>query len=254
MPIDQKSPIKILIFNPNSSQSITDGLQNSLVALTENNVQLTFLTGPKSSPESINDAITSIQSAHECFQMVKSQYNSCSDFDAILVCCFSDHPLSSMLRLAQPKLSIMHILDSGILSALLMSQGKPFGILTTGFQWVPELNSAVGKVLGSNSKSNDRYIGCYATGLGVLQLRDPNQKEFVEKTIIEYSSQMAKQGIGAVILGCAGFTGMESIVRKGLAVGLNGDVEAARQIAIIDSAKAGLELLTAQVRMNKQMY
>lgn len=95
----------------------------------------------------------------------------------------------------------MHILDTAINHA--MSCGaSTFGIITTGKAMVPDIDAGVRSYLGGVS---DRYKGCVATGLGVLELGDPNSKERVESKIKEDSARLAlEKGAEAIILGCAG--------------------------------------------------
>lgn len=249
-------PTRILIYNPNSSKSITDGLQSILDPIKDSGIELDFQSGPTgTAPESINDVPTSIQSAQAGYEFLVNGGDGKGSIEkqykAILICCFSDHPLVNMLRHILPaNVSIMHLLESGLIAALSSSRSRPIGIITTGKDMVRDIDAGVAAFFGSSAKANDRYAGCLATGLGVLQLRDPEQKQYVERTIRQQSAELAKRGVGAVMLGCAGMAGMEDIVRKGLADHL-GEQEA-NQIAIIDTAKAGLHLLTAQTRMNKE--
>ncbi|MCO5589889.1 hypothetical protein L7F22_043858 [Adiantum nelumboides] len=244
---------RILIYNPNSSKSITDGLRNILDPIKDSGIELDYESGPSSAPTSINDTPTSIQSSQAGFEFLigaDEGKSIISKYKAILICCFSDHPLVDMLRHILPAhITIMHLLESGLIAGLTSSRGRPIGIITTGADMVRDIDAGVAAFFGSSAKGNDRYAGCVATNLGVLQLRDPTQKEHVENTIRQQSAEFAKRGVGAVMLGCAGMAGMENIVRKGLADYLG---EKANQIAIIDTAKAGLHLLTAQTRLNKE--
>ena len=252
-------PSRILIYNPNSSQSILDGLKSILEPIKEDGIEIDYRSGPNSAPESINDVITSIQSSKVGFDDLigKDKGEKLSKtYKAILVCCFSHHPLVKMLENFFSKnkinsIKVMHLLQSGLLASLAFSApaGNSIGIITTGKEMVKDIDDGIASFFGSSAKSNDRYAGCIATGLGVLQLRDPSQQEIVENTIRQHSAELAKRGVGAIMLGCAGMAGMEHIVRKGLADHLG---EQANQIAIIDTAKAGLLLLTAQIRMNRE--
>lgn len=246
---------RILIYNPNSSESITNGLKSILDPIKDVGIQLTFQSGPSTAPESINDAPTSIQSAQAGYETLIGRDGGSSlqkKYDAILICCFSDHPLVNMLRHVLPAhITVMHLLESGLIAGLTSSGGRPIGIITTGADMVRDIDAGIAAFFGSSAKGNDRYAGCIATNLGVLQLRDLSQKEHVEETIRRQCAELAKRGIGAVILGCAGMAGMEAIVRKGLADHLGKE---ANRVAIIDTAKAGLHLLTAQTRLNKEIF
>ena len=259
---------RILVVNPNSSevrmgdvsglasrltaaqltlQSITAGLASSLEAVQPAGVRLSFLTGSSQCPPSINDAPTSIQSAQAVYaQIAKSSSLSPLAYstDAILICCFSDHPLVAMLRHRYPSLPCMHILESAISAALSSSQ-RPFAILTTGADMVHDIDRGV---LGFMGGVSARYAGCLATNLGVLELRDENSQEKVHRVIKEKVAELGHRGVGAIVLGCAGMAGMEPYIRECLTASI-GD-NAASAVAIIDGAKAGIHLLAGMARCN----
>lgn len=172
--------------------------------------RLTFLTGPSASPPSINDAVTSIQSAQAVFTSGAGSARSFSDdaeirraHRAVLVCCFSNHPLAGMIRQACPGVPALHILDTAVSAALACSSGAPFGILTTGRAMVPDIDQGVLQYLGGAST---RYAGCVPTDLGVLELQDrePSVREKVQRVIREKAALLAQRNAGAIILGCAG--------------------------------------------------
>jgi allantoin racemase len=85
------SAIKLLIINPNSSQSITDALKRSLTSAS-NSVSLTFFTGPSDAPRGISDDVTARQST-ECAMRVLVGHEpdgvgpKLESYDGILVCC-----------------------------------------------------------------------------------------------------------------------------------------------------------------------
>ncbi len=78
------APASILVINPNSSQSITDGLKETLVAPPE--AKLMFYTAPSHAPPSVNDIVTANLTATACFQdIVEKQL--LEKHDGFLVCC-----------------------------------------------------------------------------------------------------------------------------------------------------------------------
>lgn len=231
---------------PIGLQSITAGLASSLEAVQPAGVCLSFLTGSSQCPPSINDAPTSIQSAQAVYtQLTTSPSSSLADStDAVLICCFSDHPLVPMLRHRYPRLPCIHILESAISAALSSSQ-RPFAILTTGADMVHDIDRGV---LGFMGGVSARYAGCLATNLGVLELRDENSQEKVQRVINEKVAELGHRGVGAIVLGCAGMAGMEPFIRQCLSASI-GDT-ASSAMAIIDGAKAGIHLLAGMARCN----
>lgn len=77
--------IRILIINPNSSSVITDGLRASLTSVPPD-VELSFYTGPTSSPSAITDITTAVLSASACWEDIQAR-DLLKSYDGFLVCC-----------------------------------------------------------------------------------------------------------------------------------------------------------------------
>lgn len=230
------APASILVINPNSSQSITDGLKETLVAPPE--AKLMFYTAPSHAPPSINDIVTANLTATACFQdIVEKQL--LEKHDGFLVCCFSDHPLAHMLREVTTKPTI-GIFEAAITQALLV--GKRFGVVTTGTGYKFNLYNGVRAFMGASS---ERFAGLVTTGLGVVELRE-GDREKIEKNVKEASGEMASQGADVILLGCAGMAGMELLVEQGAAEANPG----LPPVRVLDGAKAGVEMLSALIRLS----
>ncbi|GAC71996.1 hypothetical protein L1887_46813 [Cichorium endivia] len=236
------SSVALYVVNPNSSTVITSALAASLAV--PPGCHANFVTGPPSSPESIQDIPGSIISAAETYRSLVA--SSPSDdlalhpADAFLVACFSDHPLVGMLRQKCPSKPAVHLLEAAVVHAL--SAGNRFGVLTTGRSVVPDVEAGVRKLLGGNS---DRYVGTHATGLGVVELQTGN-REKVEAAITSGAQKLAASGADVIILGCAGMTGMQPLVRRACAA-LGPDYA---NVAVIDGAIAGMHILAGLARTN----
>ncbi|KAK0227302.1 Asp/Glu/hydantoin racemase [Armillaria nabsnona] len=201
------APASILVINPNSSQSITDGLK---VAPPE--ARLTFYMAPSHARPFIIEK-----------QLLEKH-------DGFLVCCFSDHLLAHMLHEVMTKPTI-GIFEAAITQALLI--GKRFGVVTTGTGYKFNLYNGVRAFMGANSK---RFAGLVTTGLGVVELREGDRKK-IEKNMKEASGEMASQGADVILLGCAGMAGMESLVKQGAAKANPG----LPPVRVLDDAKAGVD-------------
>lgn len=80
--------ISILVINPNSSQSITDGLASSLVPSVAGlpNVELDFYTGPAHVAAAIVDYSTMASTSVHCYEdLLKS--GKLDKYDGYLCCC-----------------------------------------------------------------------------------------------------------------------------------------------------------------------
>ncbi|KAJ6604414.1 Asp/Glu/hydantoin racemase [Mycena vulgaris] len=225
-------PTSILVINPNSSQSVTDGLEEALRVPPE--TTLTFYTAPGDAPPSINDATTGTISAAVCFRDIVEK-GLIDKYDGFLVSCFSDHPLVHMLRETTTKPAI-GILQASIVHSLLV--GQRFGIIATGTGYIYSRYSEVGAFLGGHS---DKFAGMVPSGLGVVELRE-GDRNHVESMMKKASSKLAELA-DVMILGCAGMAGMEGLVQAGVKEGGFGPVK------VVDGNKAGVEMLAALVRL-----
>lgn len=76
----------ILVINPNSSKSITDGLQSALEALCPAAVKLEFYTAPSYAPAAISDFRTMNTTSTHCYEDLLKR-GAFQRYDAFLVCC-----------------------------------------------------------------------------------------------------------------------------------------------------------------------
>ncbi|KAF8213315.1 WD40-repeat-containing domain protein [Mycena galopus ATCC 62051] len=226
-------PTSILVINPNSSQSVTDGLSSALRAPPEAN--LTFYTAPADAPPSINNASQGTFSAGICFRDILDK-GLIETYDGFVVSCFSEHPLVGMLREATRK-PVLGILHASIVQALLC--GTRFGIVATGAGYRYDRVAEVRNVLGATS---DRFAGLVPSGLGVVELRE-GDRAHVEKSMKRASGELALLGADVIILGCAGMAGMEGLVQSGVKEKGFGEVK------VVDGNKAGVEMVAVLVRV-----
>lgn len=83
-------PTSILVINPNSSKSVTDGLEEALRAPPE--TTLAFYTAPADAPNAINDATTGTLSAAACFRDLVEK-GLIDQYDGFLVSCCESYIL-----------------------------------------------------------------------------------------------------------------------------------------------------------------
>lgn len=131
--------------------------------------------------------------------------------------------------------------DASLALSLLL--GRRFAILTTVGPMVPGLEAGVGRFLGAGG--GGRFAGAFASGLGVLELHDEQAAERVAQTMRATAGACRRAGADVVVLGCAGMSGMEGLVRAGYAQD-GGD---GGQVKVVDGVKAGVEMLVALCRM-----
>lgn len=236
------APVSILLINPNSSESMTKGLEPILADLVDAQLNLHYHTGPEQAPPSVNDYTTSVLSAAHTFASLlprlRSKQEQQRDSDgpnAYLVACFSDHPLVGMLREHTSK-PVLGIFEASIMHALAL--GRPFGIVTTGKYWEVALTEGVKRIFGSAPSA---FVGVETTGMTALELHDL-PPEGVAERIAAAASRIVARGARTIIMGCAGMSGMEDAVRAGC----GGEL-----VQIVDAVRSGVMTLEGLVRAQK---
>ncbi|GAA5825772.1 hypothetical protein JCM11251_000364 [Rhodosporidiobolus azoricus] len=252
--------LPILICNPNCTVAMTDGLRPLLEPFIASSVlpPPTFFTAPKGIPSINND-----QDCHESAEIVLP-YLTCPIFNdepsetllsthsAVLIACYSVHPLVSKLK-ALTSRPVIGIFEASVVASLSLLAGSPhakFGIVTTGAVWDGILSTGVRDLLGASDSA--RFAGVATTGLNATELHDAPadevKKRLKEATVrlIRKASEGGKGKLSAVCLGCAGMAGMDETVREACVQEL-GEEEGSR-VHIVDGVKAGYALLEGMVR------
>ncbi|BGP15854.1 hypothetical protein JCM10213_005660 [Rhodosporidiobolus nylandii] len=259
--------LPILVVNPNTTATMTDGLKPLLESFIGSSTlpPPTFFTAPEGVP-SINNGEDCHRSANLVLPDLVRPFSSTSSssstsilssHSAVLVACYSVHPLVSLLKAhlsahSLPPKPILGIFEASILSSLSLLAGEPsahFGIVTTGAVWEQLLSDGVRDFLGAERSA--KFAGVETTGLSAVELHDaPDVKERLKeatKRLIRKASEDGQGRLGAVCLGCAGMAGMDETIRKACVEEL-GEEDGAK-VAIVDGVKAGYAMLEAEVRM-----
>ncbi|KAF2190233.1 hypothetical protein K469DRAFT_699839 [Zopfia rhizophila CBS 207.26] len=237
----------ILVINPNSTESMTDGLRPLVDSLQFQDTTHDFLTAP-SGPKSINDEDDAVESVKHCLPALESllvRYNG------FLIACYSKHPLVPILKgdltIKEGRKPVTGIFEASVSTSLqIIHPDEQFGIVSTGKVWEKILSEAVVDFLGTRSEASKRFAGVETTGLTATDLHDAPPEE-VRKRMKDAVKRLLKKGkIGAICLGCAGMSGMDEIVREACVEEL-GDHEGSR-IRIVDGVQAGVAWLEGAIR------
>ena len=177
----QNKPPKILLLNPNSSQSMTEGMTSSLLQTADlglglvSSTEIHSYTAPTGSgaPGSINDGADIPASTAA---VLADPGLRAEEYDGILVACFSVHPLVRALQSPAPGAgagsgsrprAVIGIFEASILTALALLRPPPtspappegkeeeeepekWGIVTTGKFWESHLTAGVHAFLGTS--------------------------------------------------------------------------------------------------------
>jgi Asp/Glu/hydantoin racemase len=243
---------RILLINPNSSKSMTDGLSNLLKDMNRHGTtssQIETYTAP-SGPPSINNEDDALESAKIVLADLEPRL---SQYDAYLVACYSVHPLVGMLRKkVPPHVHVTGIFESSISTSLsLLPLGSSsgysrFGIVSTGTYWEKALSDGVKDFLEVEDLKNcKRFKGVETTGLNAGELHTA-PPELVRRKMMEATKRLVKdKDVRVVCLGCAGMAGLDAVVEEALVEELGED---AKYVYVLDGVKAGLGMLESLLR------
>ncbi|KXT17662.1 hypothetical protein AC579_9042 [Pseudocercospora musae] len=227
----QDKKIRILLCNPNATQSMTNSCLKMVSATLAPDVSITGFTGPSNdAPTAIEGAFDSVLSSAACARAL-IPIQETENYHAILVACYSSHPLIPMLR-EEFEIPVIGIMEASLLAARTL--GARFGIVAT---------SQRSKVMHQDSVKHYGMEG-YCAGiescdLGVLDLeRLPRQE--VLNVMRKVAKKLVEQGAEVLTLGCAGMTDMRSAVEE---------VVAEEGVQVVDGVVAGIQHLVGIVRM-----
>ncbi|KAF7190410.1 N-carbamoyl-D-amino acid hydrolase [Pseudocercospora fuligena] len=228
----QEKKIRILLCNPNATQSMTDSCLKMVSATLPPDVSVDGFTGPSNdAPTAIEGTFDSVLSSAACARaLIPIQERE--SYDAILVACYSNHPLIPMLR-EEFEIPIIGIMEASLLAARTL--GARFGIVAT---------SQRSKVM---HKDSVKYYGMegYCAGiescdLGVLDLERLPREEVLSVMRKVAKKLVYEDGAEVLTLGCAGMTDMKSAVEE---------VVAEEGVQVVDGVVAGVQHLVGIVRM-----
>ncbi|KAI0857356.1 hydantoin racemase [Xylaria cubensis] len=240
---------KILLLNPNSSSSMTDGMKTVIndVNLPHSTEVYTY-TAPPDSPASINDG-TDIKASTEA---VLADFNAASQYDGIVVACFSVHPLVSELqsRSQSNSTAVTGIFEASVLAAIsLLRPDQKWGIVTTGKFWESHLSDGVHVFLGANiDGGNAKFAGVESTGLNASDFHHGVDPAVVRQKLKTATKRLLGAGdVTVVVMGCAGMAGLEEIIREAASEEF-GEEFAYEKLHVIDGVRAGIMQVDHMIR------
>ncbi|KAK8067499.1 hydantoin racemase [Apiospora saccharicola] len=237
-------PTRILVLNPNSSQSMTDGLEPIINSVDLGpSAEVHTFTAPKSSPASINDD-EDIEASYNV-AWTNFMNHDPEQWDCVLVACFSVHPLVKTIGSAYPEAAVTGIFEASVLAATSLTgrTGDKWGIITTGKFWEEHLTRGVAEYLGGkgapNLGPNSPFAGVESTGLNASDFHHGVDPAVVTQKIREATLRLLEKGVGCIVMGCAGMAGLEETIRSA-ACEEKGERWAYETLHVVDGVRAGL--------------
>jgi allantoin racemase len=220
--------MRLLMINPNTSQSFTDKIQAIASEYKQPTTELvvkTALSGPRSI-ESIYDEILSSPGTLECLIEEKDE------FDGFIIACYSDHPVIYAMREITDK-PVLGIAEASMIMACML--GSKFSVVTTNNEWKPLLWDAV-----HHYGFEKRCASIRTTGMGVLALEHSDSNSTTELIKAESKKAIEEDGAEVICLGCAGMAGLDK------------ELEDEFGVPFIDGVVAALLLMEGLTRYNKR--
>ncbi|KAL7796120.1 Asp/Glu/hydantoin racemase [Trichoderma ceciliae] len=253
------SGIHILLLNPNSSLIMTKTMESaaSTIATLCPSVYISTYTAPEPSPASIDNdedvqaSVRAVVNDLEFETLLQSK-----TYDAVLVACFSAHPLVKQLAHSLKTVPVTGIFEASILTALSLipiveagaQQQQKWGIVTTGAFWETHLSNGVAAFLGqpqaptsaasSSGISDHRFAGVFSTGLNAGDFHAIPQEQ-INVSLRQATRRLLSSGnITCVVMGCGGMGGLKDMIRT-IVIQEYG-LDRAKDVCIVDGVQAGV--------------
>lgn len=188
--------IKTLIINPNSDDSMTESIRELVEEFKPEYIEINVI-GMKDTPKFIDSMDTIAQTYEETLKTIKSLED---EYEIFILACHLDPNLAELRK--QTDKIIIGICESSLLYSQML--GKRFSIIGSSDKTV-KLKTNLANTYGASSDLD--YVG-YPDDLikGELKDRLLSASKFAKE---KYNSD-------AIVLGCAGFVGIDSFIEKSL--------------------------------------
>ncbi len=216
--------MKIMVINPNTTESMTDHLRRELMRVKGETTELTVVN-PAHGPVSIESEYDEALAIPPTLELVRQAERD--GYDAVVLACFSDPGLKAARELVS--IPVVGIEESTLHVASQL--GHRFTILTARCQRVP---SKTEHVAGHGLES--KLASVRPLEMSVLEM--DAQPERTKKRAMEVATAAANEdGAEVVILGCAGLAGYAA------------DIEKALGLVVLDPSPIGLKTAELMVTL-----
>lgn len=209
---------RILVINPNSSESVTRGIDEAVEPLR-------MAGGPAIECMTLKEGPPGIETQQHVdgvvAPLIRVVRERDKDYAAFVIACYSDPGLHSVREAT--KKPVLGISECGILTALTL--GQKFGVIAILKQSIPRHLRYIG-ALGVA----ERLAGELPVGLGVTELADES-KTFGR--MVEVGKALRdQQGADVVVMGCAGMARYRKPLQDAIGIPVVEPTQAAVSMAI----------------------
>lgn len=190
--------MRLLLLNPNSTQEVTDRIAKAAALYQQPGVEITVATAVKG-PAAIETSYDELVASNAVLEELNTRRDT---FDGAAICCFSDPGLLAAQELFEQP--IVGMCQSAVYFSSLFS--RRFSILGSCDQG--DIGAFINEMKGYGAA--ERLASVEYLGTGVLGVPDHITDEISEKI----DACIKKEGVGAVLLGCAAFSGLSEELSK----------------------------------------
>lgn len=218
--------MRLLIMNCNTSPEMTEQIADDARSAARPGTEIVGMK-PDWGPESAEGFYDSFITAAAVLDKISSI--DMSAFDGFIMAGFGEHGKEGARQLLD--IPVVDITEAGVMYASVLSHR--FGIATT-------TESAIGQIEDSLSSIGleSRCVGISATHLPVLDAA--GHDGHVKDALVARSRELIDQGAGAIVLGCAGFTGLDHELQSTLGV------------PVVDCVTAATSMCESLVHLHKR--
>ena len=211
--------MKILVINPNTSEEMTEGIYRSAIAAKQESTEITAVNPPHG-PECVEGTSDELAAAYHVMEVVKKAEKE-ADYDAYVVACFGDPGVDAIRELTDKP--VVGVAESAILMSEFIS-GK-FAIISILPRCLAHLEEMVHKY------GAEHRVACIRTpNIGVLDFH--KEPKTAEAKLMNASKAAVEEDYAeAIILGCAGMSGMAEYVSERVGVPVLDSVTCAVKMA-----------------------
>ena len=212
----------LIVINPNSSQSVTQGIDAAIEPLRSFGIPIRCLTLAKGPPgiESQRQADLTIG---PMLELAAAQ----QDAAGYVIACFGDPGLYALRD--QTRLPVVGIQEAAVMTALTL--GQRFGVIAILQKSIPRHLRAFGAM-----GVIDRLAGDRALGLGVAELADPERS--LNAMIATGKKLRDDDGANVLIMGCAGMARYREPLQQ------------ATDLPVVEPSQAAVSMALGQIKLN----
>jgi len=215
--------MRILLINPNTSESFTEKIQTIAEQYAAPGTSVKALN-PATGPRSIECIYDELLSAAGTLETLITNLDN---FDAFVIACYSDHSTIYAAREITDK-PVLGIAEASMYLACML--GYRFSVVTTNREWEPLLWDAV-----RHYGLVERCVSVRSTGMPVLALESASPQETYRMIFTTAQRAIEEDGAEVICLGCAGMAGLDK------------DLQQELQVPVIDGVVGALKLLEGLV-------